>query len=430
MQACKACKVEHLLADFETYTVKGAVKYRLECKTARHDRRKRANENAPPVDPNTVPLPGQCVKCGASAPKASFQWRKDLVKPCWRTVCNVCISLNASGVAHYTAARARAMEKDPVGFRARNAATHLAWAHRNPDKIKKNQTLQGTLPERKFKALVSYVAYKYGKEDMLDLEDKQVMTHKMTVPCHYCDHAPARGDKLNGLDRLDPSGRYTDANTVPCCGVCNAMKLTFTVDEFLQGVRDIVTFNELDVEDHAAIQRPGAFGGTAARRAADSDKMTSASLSKDNRVGLWAGGCYQCGRGPSFGIDRLDATKPYSSDNCKSCCTTCNYMKKDHEINEFMGHLSRIFKHTSMWVIGDTRNVLSGVTGQRKPVAVLGGGANGTSPLIIFPSVGCAATVLGSVRGVSLAPVDVCEYKRQRMSPGTATRLIMSMRCV
>jgi hypothetical protein len=143
MQACKACGVQHPLADFEAYTVNGAVKHRLECKAARQSKRKqavskaRAEDNA--VDPATVPLPERCAKCGVGPPEASFKWRTDLKKACWRSVCNKCISVNADGVSHSTAYREREMSKDAKKFRARNAATHLAWAHRNHDKTQKTQ---------------------------------------------------------------------------------------------------------------------------------------------------------------------------------------------------------------------------------------------------------------------------------------------------
>ena len=341
--------------------------------------------------------------------------------------------------------RAKKREENEEAYLAHNAAIHLEWAHRNPKKIKHQQNLTDTDPMRKFKALVTYVRQKHGDDidNIIVFDDADAMQKKMTAPCHYCDYLPAPGAKLNGLDRQDPRGQYSDANTVSCCGVCNAMKLTFDAYEFLQGVRTIVNFRIVDVDVCSLQSRPEAFGGTAARRTANNDKKTSASLPVDVRIGFWAGQCYLCGHGPAFGIDRVDAAQPYSPDNCESCCTLCNYMKKDHTLDEFLGHLSRIYKHTSMWVLGDTRNVLSSIGGPRKPVVALG--ADGAT-IIVFPSSGCAATVLGlpssrtiqssaiecgkSVCGASWAFADASAYKLQHMTPETAEHLIRYLRNV
>ena len=41
----------------------------------------------------------------------------------------------------------------------------------------------------------------------------------------------------NGIDRLDPSGGYTEDNCVTACGTCNNAKMAMTRDEFLSWVR-------------------------------------------------------------------------------------------------------------------------------------------------------------------------------------------------
>jgi hypothetical protein len=435
MQACKACGVEHPLEKFGTYTVNGNAKHRLECKQAQQARYRQAAKEAPRVDPSTVPLPERCVKCGTPPPEATFTWRTDGMKACWRTACNRCRAINAHGVAHHTAYRQREMNKDAEKFRAHNAATLLAWQHRNPDKMKNYRTRHDADPECRARALVTYVRQKHGDNvaNVIVFEDGDALKNKMTAPCHYCDHAPAPGEKINGLDRIDPRGQYSDANTVPCCGVCNAMKLTFEADEFLQGVRDIITCRRADIDTLVNAARPLAFGGTAQRRAAQKEKMTVDAIPMDSRIDLWAGGCYLCGRSPALGIDRVDASKPYSVDNCRSCCTMCNYMKKDMSESEFLGQVSRIFQHTAWWVLGDTRGVLNTIGGPREPVAAMG---TDGKPRIIFPSVHCATRVLGSarrrapcvVRGVLWAPADIRAYKSQRLAPDETASIIRTLR--
>lgn len=47
---------------------------------------------------------------------------------------------------------------------------------------------------------------------------------------------------LNGIDRINSEIGYTKENCVPCCGTCNMMKYTLTVDAFMNHVKKIVSF--------------------------------------------------------------------------------------------------------------------------------------------------------------------------------------------
>lgn len=71
--------------------------------------------------------------------------------------------------------------------------------------------------------------------------------------CHYCGAPPkntAYRNSLNGkfiyngIDRKDNSKGYVVDNVVPCCGICNKMKLTMSADDFLAHVRRIALFTE------------------------------------------------------------------------------------------------------------------------------------------------------------------------------------------
>jgi hypothetical protein len=48
-------------------------------------------------------------------------------------------------------------------------------------------------------------------------------------PCAYC----GRGDKRSGCDRLDDEAGYSVQNTVPCCPLCNRLKMKWGAREFL-----------------------------------------------------------------------------------------------------------------------------------------------------------------------------------------------------
>ena len=45
------------------------------------------------------------------------------------------------------------------------------------------------------------------------------------------------------------------------------------------------------------------------------------------------------------GIDRLDNTLGYSIKNCVSCCVTCNRMKMDMSLDNFLNHIKKIMEN-------------------------------------------------------------------------------------
>jgi len=55
-------------------------------------------------------------------------------------------------------------------------------------------------------------------------------------PCHYCGAEPR-----NGIDRKDSSLGYNLLNCLPCCTICNVMKMALTYKDFLEHVGRIVT---------------------------------------------------------------------------------------------------------------------------------------------------------------------------------------------
>lgn len=46
------------------------------------------------------------------------------------------------------------------------------------------------------------------------------------------------------------------------------------------------------------------------------------------------------------GLDRIDSNRKHTLDNVVTCCSTCNYMKRDMAHDEFLEHIERVFGHT------------------------------------------------------------------------------------
>lgn len=62
-------------------------------------------------------------------------------------------------------------------------------------------------------------------------------------PCNYCggySKADLNGNLYNGIDRIDSDKDYTIDNIVPCCDVCNKMKLDYSIDFFLNHINKVI----------------------------------------------------------------------------------------------------------------------------------------------------------------------------------------------
>ena len=98
-----------------------------------------------------------------------------------------------------------------------------------------------------------YGAYKRGAKNRefrfgLKKEDFREMT---SSDCFYCGEKPSQemknngksnfygNYKYNGIDRIDNSKGYSKQNCVPCCFVCNQMKLTLSKSDFINQAKKI-----------------------------------------------------------------------------------------------------------------------------------------------------------------------------------------------
>jgi len=78
-----------------------------------------------------------------------------------------------------------------------------------------------------------------------------------------------------------------------------------------------------------------------ARRQAERRKLIFA-LTEDQHKALMAGACVYCGARDDIGIDRVDNSRGYESDNVVSCCTMCNLMKRHHSVAAFVDRCTAV----------------------------------------------------------------------------------------
>lgn len=91
------------------------------------------------------------------------------------------------------------------------------------------------------------------------------------------------------------------------------------------------------------------------------------SLSKEEFFSLCVSHCHYCGCAPSRplsstpwilvnGVDRVDNSRGYEVDNAVSCCTICNYLKREMDYAQFLTHIRRIAAHVPAGVELDRPN--------------------------------------------------------------------------
>lgn len=113
-------------------------------------------------------------------------------------------------------------------------------------------------PQARVNFLYSLVKAR-SKRDGLDFSlSKENVEFLCFSKCYYCGNEPSQRMKLynwsarnkeddpdwnvvyNGIDRKDNSQGYVIENCVSCCKVCNTMKSTLTMDQFIDHIKRII----------------------------------------------------------------------------------------------------------------------------------------------------------------------------------------------
>jgi len=67
---------------------------------------------------------------------------------------------------------------------------------------------------------------------------------------------------------------------------------------------------------------------------------------------FWRIPCYYCNDSiETIGLDRIDSSKGYIINNIVSCCTKCNYMKRDLNKEDFINHCNKIIGNNEMMLV-------------------------------------------------------------------------------
>jgi hypothetical protein len=69
------------------------------------------------------------------------------------------------------------------------------------------------------------------------------------------------------------------------------------------------------------------------------------TLTQKECMDLLVKNCIYCNVPNAMGLDRVDSNKGYCVDNVVPCCSICNYMKLNLDVNDFKNHIIKIYNN-------------------------------------------------------------------------------------
>jgi hypothetical protein len=163
-----------------------------------------------------------CKQCGKDK-DSKTQWRTEKGKRIG-LICKECVNRN----------RVLWFHRDDEGYLMRKEKERS-----------KLQRLRALYPERykmyekKYQHRINRIISTYkknAKSRKREYKLKDEIFHRYwQANCFYC------GDKLEtiGLDRIDNTKGYTEDNIVPCCTICNRMRMALTQKDFIDKCKKI-----------------------------------------------------------------------------------------------------------------------------------------------------------------------------------------------
>ena len=186
-------------------------------------------------------------------------------------------------------------------------------------------------------------ATKRGYEINIDFN---TFSRLVIAECGYCGHKTE--GEVNGIDRVDNSKGYSVDNCVTACWTCNRIKHIYDKEFFIDKCKIISNkikassdfFKKWKKYYYRSTYRVCSVYKKGAEKRGLDFNLTEAEFKL-----LVKSNCYLCGyQSPKgIGIDRVNNTiRNYTFDNCRPCCGSCNDMKGEIELHEFLEHCARI----------------------------------------------------------------------------------------
>jgi len=165
------------------------------------------------------------------------------------------------------------------------------------------------------------------------------------------------GQKFNRLLVLEENGRTKHKEVMwKCLCDCGTIK-NITAYPLISGnIKSCGCYNKENQRTRNLKQSGISAAKLAFNQYKYNKKNRSFQLAFDLVYDLFQQNCFYCGSKPKNiskskysngdfiynGIDRLDSSKSYTSDNVVPCCAVCNFGKSNMSYYEFIGHITKI----------------------------------------------------------------------------------------
>jgi len=242
--------------------------------------------------------------------------------------------------------RKKKLQTDPEEFKQKNAEYMQKWRGDNPEKMKEMNI------QRTNNINIHYGVYvNSARTKKLDFSiSKEEYLEMVVKPCYYCGILQEKG--FNGMDRLDSNGSYSVENCVSCCETCNMMKGTSGPTIFIRRAEHILTnlgIIEGRLTPEVFVNVKNVSYSSYNKRA--QEKGLDFTITREEFYQKASEPCYICGKETTDehknGIDRFDNTNGYTADNIKSCCWSCNFIKKNKKYDDVIEKLCSIYEYQS-----------------------------------------------------------------------------------
>lgn len=298
----------------------------------------------------------KCLLCEEEKIITHFGWHTNN----FRNQCKECIS----DFKHYIEWRIKKRLQDPIEFKKNNAKIAYKWRKDNPEYIKYVKVYTNS----KEGITSIYLSSAKAKNLLTINEDdfKNMIEVLIIQDCFYCGKTTKEGNlqeriigDYNGVDRINSNETYILENCVPCCKKCNIMKNTLDIASFLRKNVEISLYNNLNdnidkpfekrLEYHNKIKLIGNSNNYSNYKSCSKERKKEFNLTKEQFNKIVKQNCYLCGGNNSkgIGIDRFNNDIGYTLDNCKPCCSYCNFMKKNIDYNDFLIQVKNIVDYST-----------------------------------------------------------------------------------
>lgn len=238
--------------------------------------------------------------------------------------------------------RAKKRDTDPEKFRKEKAEYAKLWREKNPDKVKETNAKKKISLKQLYRIHLDR-SIKAGYKSELTREQHDEL---VSNDCFYCGQE-ITSINYNGIDRKNNKIGYVLNNCVTSCKICNMMKNTLNMETFILMCINIVNYSfDTDLRYDIDVSHNVSASSYAYYKSRADKKGCAFELTTDDVTFLNSKQCYLCGKLPSNkhknGIDRIDNNIGYILSNCESCCSDCNYMKGEYDLDTFLEHCYKI----------------------------------------------------------------------------------------